>query len=266
MIDKVDMSDEAVLRRSQAAARELAVAARSAKVKRMLDRAAARKAKGTLKEFSELRGELVEDLQEHVNVPHSSMPPNILILKRQTVRQFPNKTMVALYYNDKLDQYFSIPYGGDADSIVTPVALAKEEHQVGDKVHYRIGSSDHMKAGKIVKVEAEHVVVHRAEPHGGKYGYHYKVHKSDVVDSTVKEEVIQEGVLSHLERVKSFQTDKPLFHHDGSQTKIDPQTANALLTVHGALHPTNQKKFTDALEHSKTKFHKMVDFSWKQVK
>jgi hypothetical protein len=165
-----------------------------------------------MKEFTELRQELNEGaVEEHVNVHHASMPPNILILRRQTVRQFPNHTMVALYYNDKLDQYFSIPYGGptaDDSAVVTPVALKEDEAK----------------------------------------------------------EDLYEGVMSHLERVKSFQTDKPLYHHDGSQTKIDPQTANALLTVHKALHPDNQKKMADAMEHSKGKFHKIVDFAWKQVK
>lgn len=222
-----------------------------------------------MKEFGEFRQELNEGaVDEHVNVHHASMPPNILILRRQTVRQFPNHTMVALYYNDKLDQYFSIPYGGptaDDSAVVTPVAL-KEEHKIGDKVRFRTAASDHLKIGKIFKVEDEHVVVHhRPEPGGGKYGYHYKVHKSDVFDNSVKEDVVQEDVLSHLQRVKAFQTDKPLRHKDGSQTKIDPTTANALLTVHGALHPDNQKKFSDALEHSKPKFHKMLDFAWKQV-
>jgi len=228
-----------------------------------------------MRQFSELRKELEgeSELEEHVAIPHSSMPPNILILKRKTVRQFPNQTMVALYYNDKLDQYFSIPYGGDAASIVNPVALAKEEHKVGDKVRYRTGATEHLKVGKIVKVEGDHVVIHRPEPHGGKYGYHYKVHKDAVVDTAIKEDargfdgvIGESGVMSHLERVKSFQTDKPLFHHDGTQTKIDPQTANALLTVHAALHPDNQKKFASSLEHSKDKFHKMVNFAWKQVK
>ena len=78
--------------------------------------------------------------------------------------------------------------------------------------------------------------------------------------------MIQEDAISHLQKVKAFQTDKPLYHKDGSQTKVDPQTANALLTVHDSLHPDNRKKFSDALEHSKPKFHKMLDFSWKNVK
>lgn len=73
-------------------------------------------------------------LEEH---SISAMPPNILILRRKTVRQFPNHTMVALYYNDKLDQYFSIPYGGDIETLNTGMGLKEETEQideVSDKV------------------------------------------------------------------------------------------------------------------------------------
>lgn len=38
-------------------------------------------------------------------------PPNILLLKRITVRLFPDGTKVALYYNRLLDKHFTIPYG-----------------------------------------------------------------------------------------------------------------------------------------------------------
>ena len=38
-------------------------------------------------------------------------PPFVLVLKRKAIRLFPNKVKMALYYNQKLDKYFSIPYG-----------------------------------------------------------------------------------------------------------------------------------------------------------
>ena len=37
-------------------------------------------------------------------------PPNILIMKRQSIRLFPNGQKVALYYVDKLDKYVTVPY------------------------------------------------------------------------------------------------------------------------------------------------------------
>ena len=45
-------------------------------------------------------------------------PPNILLLKRITVRLFPDGTRVALYYNKLLDKHFTIPYGPGIDSAI----------------------------------------------------------------------------------------------------------------------------------------------------
>jgi len=318
-------SHEAVLQRSLRAKRELDAAARSAQVKKDLgDASMDKKERRPLKEFSDLRNELIG---EQVDIHSGSMPPNILILRRKTVRQFPGGLMVALYFNDKLNQYFSIPYGsaGADDAVVTPVSLKEEEHQVGDEVRYRLGADAHLRVGKVKQVTPEHLVVKRE-------GSHYKVGKDTVVHNTrtgytreelneisiptatsayykrqakgeealekkdyksaiphlskahrtiafrakkfarsdrgeiVKEETITEDVISHLKKVKEFGTDKPLYHKDGTQTRIDPTTARALLTVHGALHPDNQKKMADAMEHSNGKFHRILNFAWKQIK
>jgi hypothetical protein len=342
-----EFSDEAVRQRSMKAAQELAVAARSAKVKRELDAAQmAKKERRPLKEFTDFRTEI----SEHVGVPAHSMPPNILILRRKTIRQFPNNVMVALYYNDKLGQYFSIPYGSVApdDAVITPVALKEEAplHQIGDTVSYLPPSANVPKRGKITKLGTDHVIVRRKSL-SGKSDFHYKVPHIDIIHNSrsgdteeiaeaeelnelslktmrqahadrtnkgyeelaasrlgghsskdqlsshmkahghfvkaaktdarmkkkfsvgvddLREEIIQEDVISHLQKVRDFKTSKPLYHKDGSQTRLDPTTANALLTVHGALHPDNRKKFTDELEHSQPKFHKMLDFAWKSVK
>jgi len=43
-------------------------------------------------------------------------PPNVLLLKRITVRLFPDGTKVALYYNRLLDKHFTIPYGPGVDA------------------------------------------------------------------------------------------------------------------------------------------------------
>ena len=37
-------------------------------------------------------------------------PPAVLIMKRKSIRQFPNDQRVALYYVDKLDKYVTVPY------------------------------------------------------------------------------------------------------------------------------------------------------------
>jgi hypothetical protein len=278
-------SDAAVLKRSQQATRELDVAARSAKVKKELDAAAAAKKRGTLKEFSDFRAELNEGVEEIAEqVPHYSMPPNILILRRKTIRQFPNNVMVALYYNDKLGQYFSIPYGGGVEgekAVITPVSLKEEalnevgpqeffeDHEVGDDIRYRTGDESHLRTGKIHKVEPSHLVVKRG-------GYSYKVPHENVVHNErtgyrpeeMNEETMQlhHGPVGQLRSIRDAHQHGMVTHKDGTSSRVDTMTAHALLTVHDSLKPENQQKFAEALHHSPGKLKKLADFAFSQVK
>ena len=43
-------------------------------------------------------------------------PPFVLMLKRKAIRLYPNKTKIALYYNQKLNRYFSVPYGPEVNA------------------------------------------------------------------------------------------------------------------------------------------------------
>ena len=43
-------------------------------------------------------------------------PPFILVLRRKAVRLYPNKTKIALYYEPKIDRFFSVPYGPNIKS------------------------------------------------------------------------------------------------------------------------------------------------------
>jgi len=54
----------------------------------------------TLKEF-------MAEATEH-NMPLD--PPAVLLMKRKSVRQFPNGQRVALYYVDKINKYVTVPY------------------------------------------------------------------------------------------------------------------------------------------------------------
>ena len=48
-----------------------------------------------------------EDTQDH----HNPMdPPAVLIMRRKSIRQFPNGQRVALYYVDKINKYVTVPY------------------------------------------------------------------------------------------------------------------------------------------------------------
>ena len=51
-------------------------------------------------------------------------PPALLVMRRKSIRNFPNNERVALYFIDKLKKYISIPYTGSRwsspGSIATP--------------------------------------------------------------------------------------------------------------------------------------------------
>jgi hypothetical protein len=55
-----------------------------------------------------------EDLQEQKQDKMKD-PPFVLMLKRKAIRLYPNNTKIALYYNQKLNKYFSVPYGAKVD-------------------------------------------------------------------------------------------------------------------------------------------------------
>lgn len=65
-----------------------------------------------------------EELKENVS---RGEPPFVLVLKRKAFRLYPNNLRVALYYNDKLDKYFSVPYieDGDAKSVIQAEEVEK---------------------------------------------------------------------------------------------------------------------------------------------
>ena len=44
------------------------------------------------------------------NQNKSMDPPAVLVMKRKSVRLFPNDQRVALYYVDKINKYVTVPY------------------------------------------------------------------------------------------------------------------------------------------------------------
>lgn len=63
-------------------------------------------------------------LEEGAAKTQSLDPPAVLVMKRKSIRQFPNNERVAMYFVDKLNKYISIPYTGShwssPGSIPTP--------------------------------------------------------------------------------------------------------------------------------------------------
>lgn len=63
-------------------------------------------------------------------------PPFVLVLKRKAIRLYPDSTRIALYYSDKLNKYFSVPYSTDENQkgIVQAEEVELEE-AVMDQLH-----------------------------------------------------------------------------------------------------------------------------------
>jgi len=54
---------------------------------------------------------LKEFVSNNLNEGHNSMdPPAVLIMKRKSIRLFPDGQKVALYYVEKIDKYVTVPY------------------------------------------------------------------------------------------------------------------------------------------------------------
>ena len=52
----------------------------------------------------------VDMAEEPVILQEDKDPPMVLVIKRKAIRMYPDGTRIALYFNDKLNKYFSVPY------------------------------------------------------------------------------------------------------------------------------------------------------------
>ena len=57
-----------------------------------------------MKTFSQFKRNLVESKDKNI------YPPNMLVMKRKSIRQYPNGQRVALYFVDKVNKYVTLPY------------------------------------------------------------------------------------------------------------------------------------------------------------
>lgn len=142
-----------------------------------------------------------QELDEDVNDP-----PFVLVLKRKAIRLYPNGQKIALYHNNKLNKFFSVPYGPGVDA-----NIQAEDVQTGINT-------------------------------------------------------INEDAIAQLQKIKDSHQHGKVKHSDGSSSKVDVQTAHAILTVHKNLNDENKKKFADMVGKSQHHLHKAAEFSWKNMK
>lgn len=98
-----------------------------------------RKVKAHRFKVGALKYDKEDDIKEDFEIVESNKnldkdPPFVLVLKRRAIRMYPNKTKVALYYNQKLDKHFTIPYGQGVSSSIQAEEVQLEE-SVMDNLH-----------------------------------------------------------------------------------------------------------------------------------
>ena len=87
-------------------------------------------------EADELPDFVVEDGRDGQKQTHSLPhdPPNILIMRRKQIRQFPNKQRVALYYVDKINKYITVPYS----SLQWSASVEEQVEQIEETVIHHL--------------------------------------------------------------------------------------------------------------------------------
>jgi hypothetical protein len=92
----------------------------------------------------------------------------------------------------------------------------------------------------------------------------------DNISIQAQEEVeqVEEAVdaIGQLQKIKDTHQHGTVNHKDGSASKVDAQTAHAVLTVHKSLNDVNKKKFADMVARSSHHMQKAAEFSWKHLK
>jgi hypothetical protein len=91
--------------------------------------------------FTQTRRIVREEVEEEVQLNEIQLteeqmkgdPPFVLVLKRKAFRLYPNKMKIALYYNDKLKKYFSVPYSTEKD-VDAPIQAEQVEITEGKEV------------------------------------------------------------------------------------------------------------------------------------
>ena len=86
------------------------------------------------------------------------------------------------------------------------------------------------------------------------------------LDMQDKAVALLEDAISQLQKIKNEHQIGKVKHNDGTSSKVDVQTAHAILTVHKSLNDENKKKFAAMVGKSNQHLQKAAEFSWKNMK
>ena len=214
----------------------------------------------------------VDMAEEPVILQEDKDPPMVLVIKRKAIRMYPDGTRIALYFNDKLNKYFSVPYqygpGIDAPIQAEEVELEEASHDPWKDKHFGptkiIKQKYHVKTdAKSYNVKADnedhaHKLVTKHAPGSKIVSIEHK--------GRIMEETIDEAVMDTLQKIVKDKQAKSVKFASGHTRKVDHFTASALTQVHNALNDDNKKKFADMVHKSPEHFMKASDFAFKRAK
>ena len=198
----------------------------------------------------------VEVTEEPVILQEDKDPPLVLVIKRKAIRMYPDGTRIALYYNERLKKYFSVPYqyGSGMDAPIQSEEV-KQIDEIGDP------SEMYRKATEAAKAKLQTMrALDRTREYEKK-----RLETSKL--KTQKEEVeITEAVMDQLHKIVNNKQAQSVKFASGHTRKVDHFTASAITQVHKALNDDNKKKFADMVHKSPTHLQKAADFAFKQAK
>ena len=113
--------------------------------------------------------EEIEVTEEPVILQEDKDPPLVLVIKRKAIRMYPDGTRIALYYNERLKKYFSVPYqygsGMDApiqsEEVVSEMNIGKKKpkpdtHHIVDKEGKTLSLASYLDKASAVKDLEKH--------------------------------------------------------------------------------------------------------------
>jgi hypothetical protein len=166
-------------------------------------------------------------------------PPFVLILKRKAVRYYPEGIVNVLYYNEKLNRYFSVPYT-DGTPMNNPI------------------QSEGTEAAKTLETPGTNYTKKKLAN-----GDDVDIKKTNDMATAIKESV---DAIGQLQKIRDSGQHGTVNHKDKTASKVDVQTAHAILKVHNSLNDANKKKFADMTARSSHHLHKAAEFAWKHLK
>ena len=212
----------------------------------------------------------------------TNMPPYVLILKRKAIRYYPNDTRVALYHNQRLDKYFSIPYGTGIDGVIQAEEVESLDELNTDTVK-RYKSMATLRAvgqaSNIYDREVEggqkpdpkqHAALAKTKQGLARADARLNKEHSDTCPVCGQTPCncthIEESVMDTLHKIVAGKSAQSVKFASGESRKVDHYTASAITQIHKAVNDDNKKKLADMVHKSPAHFEKVAAFAFSKAK